>query len=118
MARKKHIPQRMCIVCRVRFDKKDLTRVVKQKEKDAQNASDKQKEKDVQKASDKQKDTQKVAHKIIVDESQKADGRGAYICKKAECYEILVKQKRLNRSFSADVPSDVYTELGKQLGSK
>ena len=54
MAEKKQ-PVRTCIACREEFDKKDLLRIVKDKEGN-----------------------------ISVDVTGKANGRGAYICKKAE----------------------------------
>ena len=62
--------QRMCIACRQMFDKKDLIRVVKNKE-----------------------------GQIFVDKSGKANGRGAYICSNKSCFEKLKKQKILNKAY-------------------
>ena len=47
----KKIPQRMCIVCKQMFDKKDLVRVLK------------------------------VEDDIVIDPTGKKNGRGAYVCK-------------------------------------
>ena len=75
---------RMCIVCRGQSDKKTLLRIVKNKNGE-----------------------------IFVDESGKANGRGAYVCKERECYEKLCKQKALNRAFKCDVPQEVYVKIGE-----
>ena len=55
---------RMCIACRQMKDKRDLLRIVKDKEGN-----------------------------ISVDLSGKKNGRGAYICKDETCLEKLKKQK-------------------------
>ena len=47
----------------------------------------------------------------FIDENQKADGRGAYICKSAECVAKVIKTKALNRSFHGTVPGSIYGEL-------
>ena len=73
---------RMCVVCREMRDKGDLIRVVK--------TSD---------------------GKIFVDNSQKQDGRGAYICKNGECLEKLNKNKAFNRAFKMPVSEEIYQSL-------
>jgi uncharacterized protein len=50
----------MCVVCRERFDKRQLTRVVR------------------------------TAEGVQVDHSGKLHGRGAYVCDKAACWEHVV----------------------------
>ncbi|MBQ4517653.1 MAG: YlxR family protein [Clostridia bacterium] len=82
-----HKPVRECICCGNKFPKNSLFRIVK-------NDSG-----------------------IFFDESGKADGRGAYICKSAACHEKLVKQKRLNRAFKGPVEESVYRSLIEQLES-
>jgi len=57
MARRKHIPQRMCVACRESQDKKTLVRIVRTKEG------------------------------IFVDETGKIPGRGAYLHKDPSCWE-------------------------------
>ena len=69
MARKKHKPQRTCIVCRQVKDKRDLIRLVRTPEGE-----------------------------IIIDPTGKANGRGAYVCKSANCGELGVQKDRLSRA--------------------
>ena len=45
----------------------------------------------------------------------KAQGRGAYICKNADCLLKAIKQKGLERSFKTRVPPEVYETLKNQL---
>ena len=75
-------PLRMCIACREMKNKKDLLRVVKNKE-----------------------------GKIFVDETGKANGRGAYICRDTACLEKLKKQKILNKAFKMMIDESVYAEI-------
>lgn len=82
----KKIPVRMCIACREPIEKKNMLRVVKNS-----------------------------AGEVFVDFSGKASGRGAYICKKAECAAKLKKQKLLNKAFSCDVPAEVYERIEEEL---
>ncbi len=77
---------RMCVVCRAQSDKKTLLRIVKNKE-----------------------------GQIFVDNSGKANGRGAYVCKSKECFEKLKKQKGLNRAFKCEVPQEVYDMIGEEI---
>ena len=74
----------MCIVCRGQSDKKTLLRIVKNKNGE-----------------------------IFVDQTGKANGRGAYVCKEKACFEKLCKQKALNRAFKCDVPQEVYEKIGE-----
>ncbi len=39
---------------------------------------------------------------IVIDESQKKDGRGVYICKKQKCLEIANRKKSIKRNLKAD----------------
>ena len=81
---------RMCIACRQMKDKRDLLRIVKDKEGN-----------------------------ISVDLSGKKNGRGAYICKDKTCLEKLKKQKSLNKAFKTNVSEDVYNEIREViLGQK
>ena len=52
---------------------------------------------------------------IFVDNSGKANGRGAYVCKSKECFEKLKKQKGLNRAFKCEVPQEVYDMIGEEI---
>ncbi len=77
----KKTPQRMCLVCRQFFDKKDLIRVVK------------------------------IEDGFELDETFKKNGRGAYICKDKNCIEKCIKTKGLNRSFKSAVDNKIYESL-------
>lgn len=83
----KKIPFRKCIGCGEMIAKSELIRVVKTPEED-----------------------------FILDESGRANGRGAYICKKMQCLEKAIKSKGLERSFKVKVPANAYEALTEQLG--
>lgn len=78
----KKLPERKCIGCSEVKPKKDLVRIVKNKEGE-----------------------------IFVDLTGKANGRGAYICPSAECLEKAVKSNRLSKSFEQEIDNDVYEKL-------
>ncbi len=82
----KTVPQRMCIACRVMKDKKDLFRIVKNKE-----------------------------GSINLDCTFKAQGRGAYICKDIECINKCIKSKALNKAFKCEVSVEILENLKTKL---
>ena len=88
MKKEKKIPQRKCIVCQDRDSKKELMRIVKNKEGE-----------------------------IFLDPSGRANGRGAYICKDVECLKKAIKTKALNRAFKVEVSDEVYEKLLAELES-
>lgn len=88
MKKVKKIPQRKCIVCQDRDSKKELMRIVKNKEGE-----------------------------IFLDPSSRANGRGAYICKDSECLKKAIKTKALNRAFKVEVSDEVYEKLLAELES-
>ncbi len=75
-------PQRTCMGCNIKKDKKDLIRIVKSKDGDIQ-----------------------------IDITGKQNGRGAYICNNIECLEKLVKTKRLEKVFEMPISEEVYNNL-------
>ena len=77
---------RLCLGCNEGHPKKELIRIVKNKEGE-----------------------------ISVDITGKKPGRGAYICNKVECLNKLEKNKRLCRSFSMEIPSEVFARLREEL---
>ena len=84
----KNIPKRTCIGCNEVKDKKELIRIVKNKE-----------------------------GQIFVDKTGKANGRGAYLCDNIECLEKAIKSKRLDRTFETKIESKIYEDLrGEMLG--
>ena len=86
MNKTKKVPQRKCIACQDRDNKKELIRIVKNKEGE-----------------------------IFIDLTGKANGRGAYICKDSECLKKSIKGKALNRAFKMEVPNEVYEKLLAEL---
>ncbi|MCL2874293.1 MAG: YlxR family protein [Defluviitaleaceae bacterium] len=47
----------------------------------------------------------------IIDQTGKANGRGAYVCKNSECFIKAQKIKGLERSFKHKIPENIYKEL-------
>lgn len=52
---------------------------------------------------------------ISIDLVGKKPGRGAYICKSADCLEKAIKAKRLDKAFETTIGSEVYDDLKSQL---
>ena len=52
---------------------------------------------------------------IILDDTGKKNGRGAYICKSLECFKKAKKTKALERSLGVSVSEQVYEELEKEM---
>ncbi len=86
MVKPKKIPMRMCVGCAQMKPKKELIRVVKNKE-----------------------------NEIFLDKTGKAAGRGAYICADAKCFALMKKGNRLSRAFSSEIDSEIYDSLTKEL---
>ena len=82
----KKLPQRTCIGCNTQKDKKDLIRIVKNKQGE-----------------------------ILLDKTGKAQGRGAYLCDNTECLEKAIKSRRLERSFEMKIEDNIYDELIKRI---
>lgn len=80
------ISLRMCMACRKNKPKEQLIRVVKQK-----------------------------SGTIFIDETGKADGRGAYVCNNLECLNLLQKKRGLERSFRCKIDNLIYDDLKKEL---
>ncbi|AKL95435.1 nucleic-acid-binding protein [Clostridium aceticum] len=80
------IPLRKCIGCNEMKGKKELIRIVCNKQGE-----------------------------INVDLTGKAHGRGAYICNNKPCFEKIKKSKALNRAFQSEVPQEVYERLVKEI---
>ncbi len=77
---------RMCLCCREMKAKRELVRVVLNKEGE-----------------------------IAVDLTGKMPGRGAYLCREPECVGKLTKTRALDRGFGRAVPEAVYERLQKEL---
>lgn len=86
MSAVKKIPMRMCLGCGEMKPKKELIRAVKSPEGD-----------------------------ISIDLTGKKNGRGAYICRSAECFRKARKARRLEKSFSCKISDEVYDNMEKEL---
>lgn len=82
----KKVPVRMCSGCGEHFPKKDLVRIVHSPEGE-----------------------------ISVDLTGRKAGRGAYLCKNAECLRKAQKAKRLERAFECPIPEEVFKRLEEEL---
>jgi len=82
--KKRRIPQRMCIACRERMEKRDLIRIVRTPDEE-----------------------------ILVDLTGKRAGRGAYLCGKLECLEKAIKTKSLERALNCSIMDEVTESLRK-----
>ena len=91
--RRRHVPQRTCVACRAARHKRELVRVVRTPE-----------------------------GTVLVDESGKRSGRGAYLCRQQVCWESALSQRKLDRALKVTVPAETIdglweyaAELPKQL---
>ncbi len=82
----KKIPQRQCMGCRERKNKRDMIRVVRQTDGN-----------------------------VSLDFSGKLNGRGAYICPDPECLKKARKAKSLDRSLEVSIPEEVYDRLDREM---
>lgn len=77
---------RKCIACGEQKPKKELLRVVKNKE-----------------------------DQVFVDSTGKANGRGAYICNSKKCFELAIKKNAFNRAFETQIDDSVFEEIKERL---
>ena len=82
----KKIPQRQCMGCRERKEKKAMIRVVR--------CTD---------------------GSVSLDFSGNLNGRGAYVCPDLECLKKAQKSKALERSLEVAIPQEVYDRLEKEM---
>ena len=52
---------------------------------------------------------------IVLDETGKKSGRGAYICKSVSCFKKARKSKRIETSLACAIPEQVYDRLEEEL---
>lgn len=78
----KRQPQRTCMGCNQRRDKKDFIRIVKNKE-----------------------------NEIYIDKTGRQEGRGAYLCDDIQCLEKVIKSKRLEKVLSKKIEEKTYEDL-------
>ena len=78
----KKIPMRSCIVTREKLPKKELIRVVRT-----------------------------VDGTVVVDDTGKVNGRGAYLKKDASVFDKAKKSKVLDRVLEVEVPDSIFDDL-------
>ena len=52
---------------------------------------------------------------ISLDLTSKKPGRGAYVCRSAECLEKARKTKRLEKAFSCVIPDGIFEKMEEEL---
>jgi predicted RNA-binding protein YlxR (DUF448 family) len=52
---------------------------------------------------------------VALDFRGKAQGRGAYVCKKQDCLKKAIKSKALERALEVPMPGEIYAQLQAQL---
>lgn len=82
----KKIPLRQCVGCNEMKSKKDLLRVLKTAEEE-----------------------------VLLDTTGRLNGRGAYLCKNADCLKRAIKQKGIERSLKMNIDKSVYEKLEKEF---
>ena len=82
----KKIPQRQCMGCRERKEKRQMIRVVRTPEGG-----------------------------VNLDFGGKMNGRGAYICPNPECLKKALRSKALDRSLEVTIPEEVNARLEKEM---
>ncbi|MGN0788018.1 MAG: YlxR family protein [Candidatus Onthoplasma sp.] len=55
----------------------------------------------------------KIGDDYVLDLKFKLGGRGAYVCKDKDCIQNTIKKRCLNKSFKANVDSQIYEQLGE-----
>ncbi|MBR1797282.1 MAG: YlxR family protein [Clostridiales bacterium] len=85
-ARPKKQPQRMCVSCRTRRDKRDLIRV-----------------------------TLKDDGTLVYDPTGKLPGRGAYLCKDSSCIKLELKAHRIARGLNANTSGEDLIKLSEEI---
>ena len=78
----KKIPQRTCVMCREKTDKRDLLRIIRTPEGN-----------------------------IEFDPTGKKNGRGAYICRKTECVDSIKNIKKIRYALDTDASEENLTQV-------
>ena len=82
----KRIPMRQCLGCREMKPKPELVRVVRSPEGG-----------------------------VSVDLRGKAPGRGAYVCRSADCLKKALRSKAMGRALGVEIPPEIYDALTEQM---
>ena len=82
----KKIPMRMCVGCREMKEKRELIRVVRTPEGE-----------------------------VALDPTGKRSGRGAYVCRQAECLRRAIRQKQLDRQLEITLTPEITGALTAEM---
>ena len=82
----KKIPMRMCVGCREMKEKRDLIRIVGTPDGEA-----------------------------VLDPTGKRSGRGAYVCRQAECLKRSIRQKQLERQLEITLTPEIIDALTTEM---
>ena len=82
----KKIPMRMCVGCREMKEKRELIRIVRTPEGEA-----------------------------VLDPTGKKSGRGAYVCRRAECLQRAIRQKQLERQLAITLTQEITEALSGEM---
>ncbi|MEM6280774.1 MAG: YlxR family protein [Chloroflexota bacterium] len=85
--RPKHVPQRTCVACRSKFDKKSLTRVVH------------------------------TPDGLVIDDTGKRSGRGAYLCNDVTCWQRANTTSILDKALRVRLREEDKTVLTTRLSN-
>ncbi|MBE0480095.1 MAG: YlxR family protein [Dehalococcoidia bacterium] len=86
--RGKHVPERTCIVCRQKRRKWELIRIVRNQAGD-----------------------------VEIDLRGKKAGRGAYLCRVRDCWQIGLRKKKIGHALKIEIAPEQYAEL-EEFGAK
>lgn len=84
--RKKKIPDRLCVGCQQMKLKKELIRIVRNKEND-----------------------------VFIDRTGKKSGRGVYICPDIDCLINARKYRKLEKSLGISIDEKIFKQLEEEL---
>lgn len=82
----KHTPLRQCLGCREMKPKAELVRVVRSPE-----------------------------GAVSLDLRGKAPGRGAYVCRSADCLKKALRSRAVGRALDVEIPPEIYDALAAQM---
>jgi hypothetical protein len=74
LMRRKHVPQRTCIACRQARPKRELIRIVRTPQGE-----------------------------LVIDETGKQNGRGAYLCPEKDCWDVALRGGQLAKALKVEI---------------
>lgn len=86
MSQTKKIPQRKCVGCQEMKSKKEMMRILRTED-----------------------------GQVILDATGRKNGRGAYLCYSAACFERAAKSKALERALKIAITAETYADLKKEI---